>query len=124
MDNWNVIRTAYQVAQLGTISAAAEALGVHRSTVIRHIDALEAQLGEKVFLRHSRGYTPTEVGLDLMRVAKAADEQFSQLVGRTKGITTDLSGEFIVTSLYVVSPMLIPVLNVFQTHLDKLTATT
>ncbi|MEO1636831.1 MAG: LysR family transcriptional regulator, partial [Cyanobacteria bacterium J06631_9] len=62
MDNWNEIRTAYQVARLGTISAAAETLGVHRSTVIRHIDALEAQLGEKVFLRHSRGYTPTEVG--------------------------------------------------------------
>ena len=116
MDNWNEIRTAYQVARLGTISAAAETLGVHRSTVIRHIDALEARLGEKVFLRHSRGYTPTEVGLDVMRVAKATDEQFSQLVGRTKGLTTDLSGEFIVTSLYVVAPMLIPVLNTFQAH--------
>ena len=116
MDNWNEIRTAYQVARLGTISAAAEHLGVHRSTVIRHIDALEARLGEKVFLRHARGYTPTEVGLDLMRVAKAADEQFSQLVGRTKGNTTALSGEFIVTSMYVIAPMLIPVLNAFQAH--------
>lgn len=116
MDSWNEIRTAYQVARLGTISAAAENLGVHRSTVIRHIDALEARLDEKVFLRHSRGYTPTEVGLDLMRVAKAVDEQFSQLVGRTKGKTTELSGEFIVTSLYVVAPMLIPILNAFQAH--------
>ncbi|MEL6224833.1 MAG: LysR family transcriptional regulator, partial [Cyanobacteria bacterium J06627_8] len=84
MDAWNEIRTAYQVARLGTVSAAAEYLGVHRATVIRHIDALESVLGEKVFQRHSRGYTPTEVGLDLMRVAKTTDEQFSQLMGRIK----------------------------------------
>ncbi|MEO0539165.1 MAG: LysR family transcriptional regulator [Cyanobacteria bacterium P01_A01_bin.123] len=116
MDSWNEIRTAYQVARLGTISAAAEYLGVHRATVIRHIDALEAVLGEKLFQRHSRGYTPTEVGLDLMRVAKTTDEQFSQLVGRTKGRTTELLGEFVVTSLYVVTPMLMPVLNAFQTQ--------
>ena len=116
MDNWNEIRTAYQVARLGTISAAAEYLGVHRATVIRHIDALEAVLGEKLFQRHSRGYTPTEVGLDLMRVAKTTDEQFSQLVGRIKGRATELSGEFVVTSLYVVTPILMPVLNTFQTQ--------
>ncbi|MEM9907455.1 MAG: LysR family transcriptional regulator [Cyanobacteria bacterium P01_D01_bin.44] len=116
MDSWNEIRTAYQVARLGTVSAAAEYLGVHRATVIRHIDALESVLGEKVFQRHSRGYTPTEVGLDLMRVAKTTDEQFSQLVGRTKGRATELSGEFVVTSLYVVTPMLMPVLNAFQTQ--------
>ena len=114
MDNWDEIRTAYQVARLGTVSAAAAALGVHRATVIRHIDALEAVLDAKIFQRHSRGYTPTEVGLDLMRVAQAADEQFSQLVGRTKGRATDLSGDFIVTSLNVMAPMLIPTLNAFQ----------
>ena len=116
MDSWNEIRTAYQVARLGTVSAAAEYLGVHRATVIRHIDALEAVLGEKLFQRHSRGYTPTEVGLDLMRVAKTTDEQFGQLVGRIKGQATELSGEFVVTSLYVVTPMLMPVLNAFQTQ--------
>ena len=114
MDRWNEIRTAYQVAKLGTVSAAAECLGVHRATVIRHIDSLEGVLGEKLFQRHSRGYTPTEVGLDLMRVAKTTDEQFSQLVGRTKGRKIELSGEFVVTSLYVVAPMLIPVINAFQ----------
>jgi DNA-binding transcriptional LysR family regulator len=114
MENWDEIRTAYQVARLGTVSAAAAALGVHRATVIRHIDALEAVLGEKIFQRHSRGYTPTEVGLDLMRVAQATDEQFSQLVGRTRGRATELSGEFIVTSLHVVASMLMPVLNAFQ----------
>ena len=42
--NWDEIRTAFHVARLGTVSAAAEALGVHHATVIRHIDALEKRL--------------------------------------------------------------------------------
>ena len=55
MDNWDEIRTAYQVARLGTVSGAAEVLGVHHATVIRHIDALEQALGAKLFQRHARG---------------------------------------------------------------------
>lgn len=121
MDNWNEIRTAYQVAQLGTISAAAEALDVHRSTVIRHIDTLEDILGAKVFLRHSRGYTPTELGLDLMRVAKAADAQFSRLIELATADTTELSGEFILTSLYILAPILIPILRSFQAQHPNVT---
>ena len=39
------IRTAYFIAKLGTVSAAADALGVHRATVMRRIDLLEAELG-------------------------------------------------------------------------------
>jgi DNA-binding transcriptional LysR family regulator len=49
MDMWNEIKTAYQVAKLGTVTAAAESLGVHRATVIRHIDSLEAELGKSCF---------------------------------------------------------------------------
>ena len=62
MDNWDEVRTAYQVAKMGTVSGAAEVLGVHHATVIRHVDALEAHLGVKLFQRHARGYTATEAG--------------------------------------------------------------
>ena len=41
MQHWDEVRTAYQVAQQGTVSGAADVLGVHHATVIRHIDALE-----------------------------------------------------------------------------------
>ena len=84
MDNWDEIRTAYNVARIGTVSGAAEVLGVHHATVIRHIDALEGRLGVKLFQRHARGYTPTEAGQDLLRVAQATDDQFAQLAGRIK----------------------------------------
>ncbi len=114
MDNWNEIRTAYQVASLGTVSAAADALGVHRVTVIRHIDALEELLGEKLFQRHQRGYTTTEAGEDLLQVGKTTEEQFNQLAGRIKGRGLELSGELVVTSLSVAASILVPALQEFQ----------
>ena len=43
MENWDEIRTAFQVARLGTVSGAADVLGVHHATVIRQIDALGDQ---------------------------------------------------------------------------------
>ncbi|MEO9864446.1 MAG: LysR family transcriptional regulator [Yoonia sp.] len=114
MDNWDEIRTAYQVARNGTVSGAADVLGVHHATVIRHIDALEQRLGVKLFQRHARGYAPTEAGTDLLQVAKATDDQFSQLVSRIKGLGESVSGELVVTSLLSFSQMLAPMLAQFQ----------
>jgi DNA-binding transcriptional LysR family regulator len=114
MDNWDELRTAYQVARLGTVSGAAEVLGVHHATVIRHIDALEARLAVKLFQRHARGYTPTEAGRDLLAVAQAADEQFLQLANRMKGHGETVQGELIVTSISGVADLLVPVLAGFQ----------
>lgn len=114
ISTWDEIRTAFHVARLGTVSGAAEALGVHHATVIRHIDALEARLGVKLFQRHARGYTATEAGMDLLQVAQATDDQFTQLVGRIRGRGDEVSGELVVTSLTSVSPRLTPVLARFQ----------
>ncbi|WP_372890613.1 LysR family transcriptional regulator [Rhodosalinus sp.] len=114
MDNWDEIRTAYHVARAGTVSGAAEALGVHHATVIRHVDALEARLGVKLFQRHARGYTPTEAGQDLLRVAQTTDDQFAQLASRIRGRGNDVSGELTVTSLAMFAPRLAPVLAAFQ----------
>lgn len=114
MDNWDEIRTAYQVARSGTVSGAADVLGVHHATVIRHIDALEQRLGVKLFQRHARGYTATEAGQDLLRVAQATDDQFTQLAGRIKGQGEGVSGDLVVTSLSMASRMLTPILVAFQ----------
>ena len=114
MDHWDEVRTAYQVARLGTVSGAAEVLGVHHATVIRHIDALEGRLGVKLFQRHARGYTPTEAGQDLLKVAKAADDQFNQLGARLKGHGDGVTGDLTVTSLASFSTMLTPVMVKFQ----------
>lgn len=112
--NWDEIRTAFQVARLGTVSGAAEVLGVHHATVIRHIDALEKSLGTKLFQRHARGYTPTESGRDLLLVAQTTEEQFAQLASRIKGQGETVSGELVFTSITGLSGLLTPVLSSFQ----------
>ncbi|NDR58718.1 LysR family transcriptional regulator [Aliiruegeria sabulilitoris] len=99
MDKWGEIRTAYHVAKLGTVSAAAETLGVHRATVNRHIDALEAHLGAKLFQRHGRGYVLTETGRELLTVMGRADEMVADFTGRTRARDAELTGEIIITTV-------------------------
>lgn len=114
VETWDEIRTAYQVARLGTVSGAAEVLGVHHATVIRHIDALEKRLGSKLFQRHARGYTPTEAGQELLKVAQTTEEQFTQLVSRIKGHGETVGGELVVTSITGMAQLLTPALAAFQ----------
>ena len=114
VETWDEIRTAFQVARLGTVSGAAEVLGVHHATVIRHIDALEKRLGAKLFQRHARGYTPTEAGQELLKVAQTTEEQFSQLVSRIKGHGETVAGELVVTAITGISALLTPVFAAFQ----------
>lgn len=113
MDHWDELRTAYTVARLGTVSAAAAHLGLHRATVVRHVEALEEALGGRLFQRHPRGYTPTDAGADLLRVAGTADAQFRELALRTRGRRSEVSGEVIVTSVDVVAPLVLDALRRF-----------
>jgi len=114
MDKWDELRTAYHLARLGTVSATAEALGVHRATVVRHVDVLEAELGARLFQRHARGYTLTEAGHDLARVAGATEERFTDLAARTRGRAASVEGEVIVTSIELMAPLLLPALLAFR----------
>lgn len=121
MNNWDEIRTAFHVARAGTVSGAADVLGVHHATVIRHIDALEANLGVKLFQRHGRGYTTTEAGKDLLQVASRADEGFTQMAGRLKGCGDQVAGELIVTTLPVMSSTILHIVLEFQKTYPEVT---
>lgn len=114
MDNWEEVKTAYTVGVLGTVTAASEELGVHRATVIRHIDSLEQKLDQQLFFRHTNGYTPTETCRELIRVVKITDEQFTVLSDKMHGLKERLSGELIVTSPEYFSPLVIPAISQFQ----------
>lgn len=119
MTHWQEIYTAYQVAQYGTVSKAAEVLDVHRATVIRHIDTLEQSLNTKLFHRHSRGYTLTEAGDYFLVVAMTADEQFERL--KVHLLNDELSGEFIITSLDFLAPHVMPAVARFRQQNPKVT---
>lgn len=121
MEHWTEIRTAARVARLGTVTAAAESLGVHRATINRHIDTLETALGGKLFQRHPRGFTPTDLGRELLRIADTADDQFEELHRKAKGQSDALQGEFTVTSIATYAATLMPVLKTFGAKHPALT---
>lgn len=120
MQHWSELRTTYFVAKTGSISAAARALGVHRATILRHLDVIEKELGTKVFLRDAKGYQLTELGKDLLRVTKLTDEQISEFVRRAKGQQGELEGEFILNSLDALSDLLMPAVNLFCQRYPKI----
>ncbi len=114
MDKWAELRTAYHVARLGTVSAAAEKLGFHRATVNRHIDVLEEEIKAPIFIRHARGYALTETGQDLLRVAQKAEQLIDDLAGRVRGVNAQVEGEIKLTTLSPLSSLLMGPIATFK----------
>lgn len=60
LPNMSLLLAFDAVMRAGSVTAAAQDLGLTQSTVSRLIQTLEAQLGAALFLRHNRRLTPTE----------------------------------------------------------------
>lgn len=114
MDLWTEMNTAYHLARIGTVSGAAQALGVHRATVNRHIDALEHHLGARLFLRHRAGYELTDIGQEFLHVASRSAEMLQDFAGRTRMQASEVEGEVIVTTLDTLSDLVMPGLVAFR----------
>lgn len=114
VDHWTEIRTAYYVAKLGTISAAAQKLKLHRATVMRHVDLLEERLEVKLFQRHQAGYTPTEYGEQLFEVAGKAEADFLKAQSQMTVQSETVSGKLIVTSTAMLLSTFAPVIRQYQ----------
>jgi len=69
--DWSLIQAFVTVADEGSLSAAARALGLTQPTVGRQIAAMEAALGLELFQRQRRGMAPTEAALSLLPAARA-----------------------------------------------------
>ncbi|WP_311245482.1 LysR family transcriptional regulator [Microbacterium sp. WCS2018Hpa-23] len=69
---WRTFLAAYRS---GSVSAAARVLGLAQSSVTTQLQALEASVGEPLFVRHARGIRPTPRADELVaRVAGPLDE--------------------------------------------------
>jgi DNA-binding transcriptional LysR family regulator len=60
--NWDDMKVALAIARAGSMTRAAEALGIDQSTCGRRLGALEAALGAVLFIRSKTGLAPTEAG--------------------------------------------------------------
>ncbi|MFT5164277.1 MAG: DNA-binding transcriptional LysR family regulator [Alteromonadaceae bacterium] len=114
LEHWDDIRVAYEVALRGTLSAAAVALNVHHSTVLRRINSLEKRLNTRLFHRHARGYRPTEAGQALFQVAGGINEQVDKLTGFLQGTDQQISGSLVITTVTSMIDIITPWLAEFQ----------
>lgn len=62
MDTVTGIRLFIRVVETGSFSRASVDLGITQPTATKHVAALEARLGARLFHRSTRGVTPTEAG--------------------------------------------------------------
>ena len=88
----NAMTTFVMIARERSVSSAATALNLQKSTVSRQLDKLEERLGARLVQRSARGVSLTEAGEAFLRactrVVGAADEAMTvvdSLTGQTRG---------------------------------------
>lgn len=87
--NLDQLRTLVAIADLGTFSAAAQALHLAQPTVSLHISELESRLEARLVVRGSRGVAPTAAGAALVerarRLLRDADEAIEAVKRQAEG---------------------------------------
>ncbi|MBU6372473.1 MAG: LysR family transcriptional regulator [Alphaproteobacteria bacterium] len=90
--DWDKLKTFHHAAETGSITAAAEQLGVSQSAVSRQIAALEEAIGVPLFQRHARGLLLTGPGMtlhnltrDMQAAAKVAEATLKDAREKTMG---------------------------------------
>lgn len=90
--DWNHARVFLTVANMGSLTAAADAHDLSQSTLSRQMSSLEAQLGLTLFERMGRGIQVTEAGHQLIRYIEVMQEAATQISLNAKGQSESLHG--------------------------------
>jgi DNA-binding transcriptional LysR family regulator len=91
--SWEGFRYFLAVARTGRVAIAAKRLGVEHSTVSRRLEALETELGTRLFYRTVAGYRLTSDGEAALGPAEAmetAERSLRAHVGESSGRTAGL----------------------------------
>lgn len=86
------VRTFVEVFRQGTLSAAAQQLGLTQPAVSQHIASLESHLGRKLFRRHSRGVEPTAIAHEFARRTGDHLDMIEEALAETRASATRLAG--------------------------------
>lgn len=106
--DWSDLKHALAVAEAGSLAGAARRLGVNHTTVLRRLDALEAQLGTRLFDRKRSGYEPTDAGQTVLAQARHMADRVSEIERQVLGRDRELTGLLRVTTAFVIMEHLLP----------------
>lgn len=111
LDRFTGLQVFARVAALGSLSAAARALGMSQSMATKHMAALEARLGVKLVHRTTRRVTLTEAGQRYLESAERIIEELERADAAAAAERVEVSGELRVNApvsfaVRVLAPML------------------
>ena len=87
--NWDDLKVLLAISRVGSLTLAAEVLGIDQSTCGRRLTALEAALGAILFLRSKTGLTLTEAGETAVARAVEIEARMERL---SESLTSDTDG--------------------------------
>jgi DNA-binding transcriptional LysR family regulator len=90
--NWDDLRVFLTLAREGTLTTAAKALGVSHPTVARRVQALEKQIGARLFERLPDRFAPTSAGEQLLADTEAMEKAALSIHRRSAGLSDAVSG--------------------------------
>lgn len=112
--DWNDLRYVKAIADYGSVAEASKKLDVHQSTVFRKLNAIEKNLGVRLFERLPNGYVKTAAGEDVIQAAERIEADISALNRRISGQDMRPSGKIRVTMTDVFVKFLAPCLADFR----------
>ena len=90
--DWDNLRYFLELARAGTLVGAARRLAVDHTTVARRLQALEKQVGSRLFAREAGGHRLTEAGRALLPQVEAMEAAFLAVENATPGVRQGLHG--------------------------------
>src|SRR5262249_43285779 len=90
--SWDDLRIFLCLAREGTLTTAAKALGVSHPTVARRVQALERQIGARLFERLPDRFVPTAAGEELLADTESMEKAALSINRRSAGLSDTVSG--------------------------------
>lgn len=96
--DWNGFKVFLAVARMGSLSAAAKHLSVNHSTVFRRLNALEEEMGGRLFERFQHAYQLTPLGEEVLLLAQNIEVSFDTIERHIVGQDIQPKGKVSITA--------------------------
>jgi DNA-binding transcriptional LysR family regulator len=109
------------INRLGSLSAAAQLLGISRSSVSKQLAALERKIGSRLFNRTTRKIVLTEVGRQVLQEAYKVELALQTIENISEDFQSVIAGDLNVTCASAQGRIhLVPLITKFLVHYPKI----
>lgn len=111
---WDDLRVFLAVLRGRSVRSAAKLMKVSHSTVSRRLQAMEEQVGCKLFIRQPDGFILTEIGEAMVARTERIESEILSMQREVFGRNTSLAGPIRITAIpHIVQHLLIPYIAEF-----------